>query len=106
MLPSRDPNLHLMIHHVADAPTFVKDTESPYNPLTRFGPQAVHNLSMDAMTSYYTPFLNATVFRLMNWFYRSSAKTLADLQNLVHDMILHPDFCPSDLENFSATCKS
>jgi hypothetical protein len=81
MLPSRDPDLHLMIHHVADAPTFVKDTELPYNLLAGFGPQAVHSLSTDsdAKTLYYTPFLNLTVFCLMNWFYQSSMKTLADL---------------------------
>jgi hypothetical protein len=108
MFPSKDPDLHLTIHHVADMPTFLKDTESPYNPLTGFGSQAVHNSSTDALakTSYYIPFLNVTVFYLMNWFYQSSKKTLADLKNLVHNMILHPDFHSSDLENFSTTCKS
>jgi hypothetical protein len=108
MLPSKDPNLHLTIHHVADVLTFLKDVESPYNPLTGFGPQAVHNSSTDALakTLYYTPFLNATVFRLMNWFYQSSKKTLADLENLVHNMILHLDFHSSDLKNFSATHES
>jgi hypothetical protein len=108
MLPSRDPDLHLTIHHIADAPTFMKDAELPCNLLTGFGPQAVCSSSTnsDAKTLYYTPFLNLTVFHLMNWFYWSLTKTLADLQNLVHKVILHPDFHPSDLENFSTTCKS
>jgi hypothetical protein len=108
VLPSRDPDQHLTIHHVADAPTFVKDVESPYNLLAGFGPHTADNSSPDALakTPYYTPFLNTTVFRLMNWFYQSSKKTLADLENLVHNVILHPDFRSSDLENFSATRES
>jgi len=108
MLPSKDPDSYLTIHHVADAPTFVRDGVSPYNPLAGFGPHAADNSSPDglAKTPYYTPFLNATVFRLMNWFYQSSKKTLADLENLVHNVILHPDFRSADLENFSATRES
>jgi Plavaka transposase len=58
------------------------------------------------MTPSFTPFLNHSVSKLMNWFYQSSTKTLADLNSLVHDIILHPDFHSSDLKNFSATCKS
>jgi len=42
----------------------------------------------------------------MNWFYQSSTKTLADLNSLVHGVILHSDFRSSDLENFSATRES
>ncbi len=42
---------------------------------------------------FFVPFLNATVFRLMNWFYSgSSFKSIAELQSLVDDVILAPDF--------------
>ena len=78
------------------------------NPLTRFGPQTanVQTSETGALTSCFVPFLNTTVLRLMNWFYQGSTKTLAALQSLVNNIILHPDFCLSDLKNFSASCKS
>lgn len=53
--------------------------------------------------SIFAPFLNATVFRLMNWFYSgSSTKSISELQSLVDDVILAPDFKVSDLDGFSA----
>ena len=52
------------------------------------------------------PFLNATVLWLLNWFYQGSTKTLAALQSLVNNVILHPDFHSSNLKNFSASRKS
>ena len=108
VFPSTDPDQYLTIHHVSDAPTFVKDTDSHYNPLTVFGPQAMQSIesSTSAVTPSFTPFLNHSVSKLMNWFYQSSTKTLADLNSLVHGVILHSDFRSSDLENFSATRES
>ncbi|KAG6808669.1 hypothetical protein H0H92_003308 [Tricholoma furcatifolium] len=101
-LPSHDPDQHLTIHHVADAPTFIKQGNSPEaHPLNGFGPQATE-IAAEEQTSPFAPFLNATVFRLMNWFYQSTTKTLADLDSLVNDVILHPDFTQSDLRGFRA----
>lgn len=52
---------------------------------------------------FFVPFLNATVFRLMNWFYSgSSLKSIAELQSLVDNVILAPDFKISDLDGFNA----
>ena len=54
-------------------------------------------------SSFFAPFLNATVFRLMHWFYSgSSTKSITELQSLVDDVILAPDFKVSDLGGFSA----
>jgi hypothetical protein len=105
VLPSTDPDQYLTIHHVSDVPTFVKDTDSQYNPLAIFGPQAMQNIESPTspMTPSFTPFLNHSVSKLMNWFYQRSTKTLADLNSLVHDVILHPNFHSSNLKNFSAT---
>jgi len=50
----------------------------------------------------FAPFLNATVFRLMNWFYSLATKSIADLQALVNDVLLAPDFNLTDLKGFSA----
>jgi hypothetical protein len=68
VLPSTDPDLHITVHHVADAPTFMKElpADALHNPLTGFGPHAAHNmeLSTSAKTPYFAPFLNVTVFLL------------------------------------------
>ena len=54
-----------------------------------------------AMKNIYHPFLNATVCRLMNWFYTgSNQKSIAELDRLVKEVIIH-DFDVSDLEGFS-----
>ena len=49
------------------------------------------------------PFLNATVFWLMNWFYSgSNMKSIAELQSLVNNVLLANDYNPEHLKNFSA----
>jgi hypothetical protein len=54
-------------------------------------------------TPFYRPFENSSVYRLVNWFYRvSQAKSVADLDTLVHDVILAKDFDPEHFRNFSA----
>jgi hypothetical protein len=59
------------------------------------------NLSLEK-DNFFAPFLNPTVFRLMNWFYSGSpTKSIAELQSLVDDVILAPDFRVSDLDGFS-----
>ncbi|KAG1854779.1 hypothetical protein C8R48DRAFT_567274, partial [Suillus tomentosus] len=51
----------------------------------------------------FAPFLNATTFRLMNWFYESSSgNSLANVDRLVQGVILVDDFEREDLRNFSA----
>lgn len=63
----------------------------------------VTELTQRAHTNVFAPILNATVFRLMSWFYSgSSAKSIAELQSLVDDVLLAPDFDLSDLKDFSA----
>lgn len=60
-----------------------------------------------ATDSVFYPFLNATSFRLMHWFYSgSSMKSLAELDRLVSDVILAQDFNREDLRDFNATRES
>lgn len=64
-----------------------------------FGRDALHV----AADSIFYPFLNATTFRLMHWFYSgSSMKSLAELDRLVSDVILAEDFDRDHLRGFSA----
>jgi hypothetical protein len=56
-----------------------------------------------ATENIYHPFLNATVCRLMNWFYSgSNQKSIAELDRLVKEVLVQDDFDVSDLEGFSA----
>ena len=53
--------------------------------------------------TFFAPFLNATVFCLMNWFYSgSSTKSIGKLQSLIDNVILALDFNVSDLGGFNA----
>ena len=50
---------------------------------------------------YYVPFLSLAVFCLMTWFHNGSTlKSLLDLDNLVDNVILAPNFEKEDLVNF------
>jgi hypothetical protein len=52
----------------------------------------------------FAPFLNATVFHLMSWFYGgSNMKSVTELDKLVHDVILNEDFDQAHLKGFTAT---
>jgi hypothetical protein len=60
-----------------------------------------HGSDASSQTPFFHPFPNATVYRLINWFYRASAtKSMTDLDSLVHEVILAEDFNPEDLRNF------
>ncbi|KAH9487419.1 hypothetical protein JR316_0001494 [Psilocybe cubensis] len=63
--------------------------------------------AMDATSNrhagLFTPFMNATVFRLVNWFYSgSNLKSAQELDRLVQEVLLADDFDTKHLENFSA----
>ncbi|KAG6874437.1 hypothetical protein C0992_007737 [Termitomyces sp. T32_za158] len=103
--PSRDPDQAITIHHVADAPTFVREhvNEEPSNPLAGFGPTAKEiGEQANTSTTIFFPFLNSSVFRLMSWFYSSKNLTLTTLDRLVHSVILAPDFKCEHFNGFSA----
>ncbi|KIL57074.1 hypothetical protein M378DRAFT_33014, partial [Amanita muscaria Koide BX008] len=56
---------------------------------------------------YFHPFPNASSYHLMNWFYsESNSKTLGQLDRLVQQVILKPDFKCEDLIKFHANRES
>jgi hypothetical protein len=42
----------------------------------------------------------------MNWFYQTGSKTINDMNALVHDVILSPDFDTDHLQNFNASSEA
>ncbi|KAF9555020.1 hypothetical protein CPC08DRAFT_643501 [Agrocybe pediades] len=63
----------------------------------------LYNLGAKLNQNIFVPFLNATVFRLINWYYSgSNLKTQSSLDSLVKDVLLAEDFNPSHLKGFSA----
>lgn len=98
VLPQREPSEELDVFSVADAPTFIRNEEAAPDPTAGFGRSKTDASSV----SWFAPFLNASVFLLMQWFYKSMAKSLNDLNDLVYEVILHPEFKKEDLEGFNA----
>ena len=100
--PSHDPENATSLEHLCDGPTFqrVEDDEDAQLLLSR-GPASS---ALDMLRkNYFSPFLNATIWRLMSWFYNSATqKSLDDLNHLVHDVILADDFNSNDLHQFNA----
>ncbi|KAH9923724.1 uncharacterized protein BXZ73DRAFT_103768 [Epithele typhae] len=96
--PVQDPEEGRTLDTFADAPTHVRASDH-HEPLQSFG---VSNTG-SVQTLSFAPFLNATVFRLMRWFYSSSfTKSIAGLNSLVHEVLLADNFSREDLHSFSA----
>ncbi len=87
-----------------DAPGLATTSESREKQWwTAFGRAEPDLLLTQAHNNFFALFLNATVFHLMNWFYSgSSTKSVAELQSLVDNVLLAPDFNVSDLRGFNA----
>lgn len=100
--PTYTPNELHTLQHVSDASTFKSELISGDNRpwWSSFGS------SFNSVTgnNFFMPFLNATTFRLMKWFYNgSNLKSLSDLDQLVNEVILADDFKAQDLRGFRAT---
>ena len=94
--PSYDSEIMNSMDQLCDGPTFQHDENNkPQHPLP-------HPFANSLQESYFTPFLNTTVWRLMGWFYNSSTqKSFNDLNGLVHNNILADDFDHENLWDFS-----
>jgi hypothetical protein len=98
--PSYDPDLAVPLDNVCDSGHF---NVQPDASLSRPWWSPFGKNPDTAPTSFFAPFLNATVFRLMSWFYSiSSLKSLTELQRLVDDVINQDDFRKEDLAGFNA----
>lgn len=59
--------------------------------------------SSPSTVDFFHPFLNATVFRVINWYLKTSGTlSITDLDRFAREVILSDDFNREDLRNFSA----
>jgi hypothetical protein len=103
-VPLRDLEAELGLDNITDAPTFAVAHSENQQPW--WGVFGCTSLQQSAQ-KFSAPFLNATVFHLMSWFYSgSSMKLLGELDRLVNDVLLAKDFSTEDLHGFSAVRES
>ncbi|KAI0282710.1 hypothetical protein BC826DRAFT_1110624 [Russula brevipes] len=90
-----EPNQFGLYRQYATAPRMDPEsheiTDLPVNtnlPISRpASTQETTSEGSDSEAMFYHPFPNATVYRLLDWFYGSSStKTIADLDRLVHNL--------------------
>ncbi|KAF8874232.1 hypothetical protein BD779DRAFT_1476608 [Infundibulicybe gibba] len=100
-LPSWNPDDLHTLDNISDSATFLTRKK---NATARSWGSVFGQTLNQIQDNFFTPFLNATTYRLMNWFYSgSNLKSLNELDQLVHDVLLADDFNQDDLKGFRAT---
>jgi hypothetical protein len=98
-LPTYVPNEFHSLENLSDSPNFTAVSDTAPSWWTGFGSSLRH-----LEESWFAPFLSASAFRLMNWFYGVlTVKSLIELDRLVHEVLLAEDFKIADLHSFRAT---
>ncbi|PPQ76749.1 hypothetical protein CVT24_012268 [Panaeolus cyanescens] len=101
-LPTFNPDANFELNATADHPNF------DHTPITTLppapGPYAEPQILPDsAAPSNDSPYPNKTIELIMSWFYTSSnTKSLNDLNILIHNVLLSPDFNKRHLQDFDA----
>ncbi|PSR71616.1 hypothetical protein PHLCEN_2v12469 [Hermanssonia centrifuga] len=79
---------------IATAPSSISSS-----PLQSFGRAVVNGIGK--IPAWFSPFTNASIFRIMHWAYTgSNQKSTAEIDRLVHQVLLAPDFNKEDLQGF------
>lgn len=104
-LPTITPDEWFTLSSVSDSISIARDpvdSHSKSSWWSSFGSSCLTVIE-NATDNYFAPFLNASTFLLMSWFYDgSSIKSFADIDKLIHNVIRHEDFKTSDFgPNFS-----
>lgn len=103
--PMRDPDDEQPPADSVDSDNIepVVPTASQYtNPARSFGQAFTNGLS--TVTDWFAPFLNPSVFKLMHWVYSGShLKSHREINRLVDEVLLAPDFDREHLRDFNIT---
>jgi hypothetical protein len=103
-----DPNNFGLIREYPYRPSYDPDHFVPLDDLSNFPCQnedsvTIHDTLSHSNISPPWPFPNMSVYRMVAWMNTgSSMKTAKEVDRLVHDVILQPDFNSDDLKMFRA----
>lgn len=104
--PSVTPDEHYRLADVSESPYLaLEPSDSQPRTTSHFASplQKFCSAVTPAAQSIFAPFRNMSTFRLMTWFYSSSGvKSLSELNSLVKDVILAPDFTTEEFVGFDA----
>ena len=98
--PSFTPNSDFHTDSTSDSPHFT--CSGPSSSASWGSPFGIDTTDPDIVSITKNPFANVSICRLMSWFYSGVTKTLKDLNNLVHNVLLAADFKLDDLIRFDA----
>jgi len=91
-IPTIDPEEANDLYNVCDAPNISVPQTSATKSLLSY----IHE-------NYFSPFISATHYCLLSWFYNgNTTKSAKDLDDLVQQVLLAEDFNHEDLRNFCA----
>lgn len=103
--PRQDPEDEICPADLCDAPNIDAggDPGTPTNPLRGFGPHTAASATRPDPPSWFAPFRNASICRLLWWKYSQSlSKSDQQINSLVHDVLKAPDFKLTDFEDFTS----
>jgi hypothetical protein len=108
--PSITPDDNYTLSDLSDSPYLALDPDSstsrPASDSTpyKLAESANTAAAIDDSMTFFVPFQNPSIYRLMFWFYSSSnTKSISELNSLVNGVILAPDFKPEHFISFSTT---
>ena len=100
--PSYTPDDLYSLRQVSDGDTFSRDPDS--NIVGNRPWWSLDKSSQDIQEQYFSPFPNASVFRMMSWFHSgSNLKSFGELDRLIREVILAHDFKREDFIGFRAS---
>jgi hypothetical protein len=106
--PTISPDESFTLSSVSDSVSIAQDpadSRSKASWWSSFGSSCL-NVVENASNNYFAPFLNASIFLLMSWYYNgSSTKSFADVDKLIHEVIRHQDFEASDFGTTFSTAR-
>jgi hypothetical protein len=101
--PTITPDEYFTLSSVSDSVSMARDPAASHSESVKKTVQVVDQV---VDLNYFAPFLNASVFLLMAWYYNgSSTKSFGDIDKLVHNVIQHEDFKSSDFGNNFSTAR-
>lgn len=95
--PTADPDAFLLLKDLSNAHGHSMNLNPPPNLLNQSAPP------VDSDRPFYWPFSNPTIWRVMSWLNNGkTAKSEAEVTDLIHKAVLSGDFNKDDLKGFNA----